>query len=82
MVQRQTKDRAFREDKDIIDEIEQALYLEDQDYSDNIQYTSENGKVVLTGNVQTVVERNHVQDIIENIPGVVMVDNYLKVDVS
>ena len=66
-------------DKDVINEIEQILLLEEDISTDNVMATCQNGKVTLTGAVDSLEDKQRVEDIIEDIPGVVMVINDLEV---
>lgn len=66
-------------DKDIIDEIEKALLLEEEISTDNIIVTCENGKVTLTGSVDTLEDKQKIEDIVEDISGVAIINNDLEV---
>lgn len=66
-------------DKDIIDEIERALLLEEEISTDNVIVTCQNGKVTLSGSVDTLEDKQKIEDIVENIPGVIIVNNDLEV---
>lgn len=47
---------------------------------DNVKVKANDGVVTLTGNVQDKDDRNLAADTVENLPGVVSVDNQIKVD--
>lgn len=66
-------------DKDIIDEIQRAFLLEEETFTDNVVVTSKNGKVTLTGTVESLEDKQRIEDIVENTPGVILVKNNLKV---
>ena len=66
-------------DKDVINEIEQILLLEEDISTDNVMVTCQNGKVTLTGAVDSLEDKQRLEDIVEDIPGVVMVNNDLEV---
>lgn len=70
---------ASQSDRDIIDEIQQAFLLEEETFTDNVVVTCENGKVTLTGSVDSLEDKQKIEDIVENTPGVVLVENNLKV---
>jgi len=66
-------------DKDIIDEIQQAFLLEEKTFTNNIVVTCNNGKVTLAGEVDSLEDKQKIEDIVENTPGVMLVKNNLKV---
>lgn len=73
------QDIASQSDKDIIDEIQKAFLLEDITYAENVIVTCRNGKAILTGAVDSLEDKQKIEDIVENTPGVVLVENNLKV---
>jgi len=68
-----------RADKDIIDQIEKAMLLDEEITADNVVVSCENGKVTLDGAVDSLEESQRIEDIAENTPGVVLVTNNLKI---
>ncbi|MFH2105171.1 MAG: BON domain-containing protein [Parcubacteria group bacterium] len=70
----------IRSDKDILQDIEQELLVDEVVSTDNVQVQVENGKVVLTGEVGSLEVKQQVGDTVENINGVVMVDNDLRIE--
>lgn len=68
-----------RSDKDILEEVENALLKHEEISTDQIVVTCENGAVTLTGTVDTLEDSQEVEDMVSDIPGVVLVKNYLKV---
>lgn len=66
-------------DKDIVDEIEKALLLEEDISTDNIIVTCKDGKVTLRGSVDRLEDKQRIEDIVEDIPGVILVNNEIEV---
>ena len=70
-----------RTDKDIVDEVKETLAMDkeiaEELYSININI--DNQTVVLEGEISSQRLRQDIQDMIENVPGVVQVINYLEV---
>jgi len=73
------QDIAPQSDKDIIDEIQQAFLLEEVTYAENVVVVCKNGKVTLTGAVDSLEDKQRIEDIVENTPGVALVKNNLRV---
>ncbi len=73
------QDIAPQSDKDIIDEIQQAFLLEEVTYTENVVVVCKNGKVTLTGAVDSLEDKQRIEDIVENTPGVALVKNNLRV---
>ena len=69
-----------RSDKDILQDIERALLVDEVVSTDNVQVEVKNGKVVLTGEVGSLEVKQKVGDIAENVNGVVMMVNDLHIE--
>ncbi|NQV13014.1 MAG: BON domain-containing protein [Parcubacteria group bacterium] len=69
-----------RTDKDILQDIERELLVDEVVSTDNVQVQVENGKVILTGEVGSLEVKQKVGDIAENVNGVVLVNNDLRIE--
>lgn len=69
-----------RSDKDIYQDIEKAV-LENGDVSaDNINVEVVCGKVILSGSVESLEEKQIIEDVIADIPGVALINNDLIIE--
>ena len=69
-----------RSDRDIVQDIERELLVDEVVSTDNVSVNVGNGKVVLSGEVGTLEVKQKVGDIAENVNGVVMVVNDLRIE--
>jgi len=69
-----------RTDKDILQDIERELLVDEVVSTDNVQVQVANGKVILTGEVGSLEVKQKVGDIAENVNGVVLVNNDLRIE--
>lgn len=69
-----------RHDKDIIQDIEKGLLLDEEVSTDNVSINVHNSKVVITGSVESLEEKQEIEDMISNVNGVVLVVNDLKIE--
>ncbi len=69
-----------RHDKDIIQDIERELLINEEISTDNVDIDVNNGKVVITGTVSTLEEKQEIEDMVNNVNGVVMVVNNLNIE--
>lgn len=69
-----------RHDKDIIQDIERELLIDEEISTDNVDVDVNNGKVVITGTVSTLEEKQEIEDMVNNVNGVVMVVNNINIE--
>lgn len=69
-----------RSDKDILQDIERALLVDEVVSTDNVQVRVENGKVTLAGEVGSLEMKQKVGDIAENVEGAALVVNDLRIE--
>ena len=69
-----------RHDKDILQDIERELLIDEELSTDNINIDVNNGKVIITGTVISLEKKQKVEDIINSVNGVIIVVNNLNVE--
>lgn len=74
------QDFSSRSDKDILQDIERELIQDEIVSTDNVQVDVIDSKVILSGSVGTLEMKQRIEDIVENIPGVSLVENNLKIE--
>lgn len=74
------KNLESRSDKDIIQDIEKDLLMNEDISTDNVTLDVNDGKVIITGTVSTLENKQEVEDMVTNINGVVLVVNNLKIE--
>lgn len=67
-------------DKDIIQDIEKELLLNEEVSTNNVSIDVQSNKVIITGSVETLEEKQEIEDMISNINGVALVVNNLKIE--
>ncbi|MBU1178033.1 BON domain-containing protein [Patescibacteria group bacterium] len=71
---------SVRSDRDILQDIERELLVDEVVSTDNVEVEVKNGQVVLNGEVGSLEVKQKVGDIAENVNGVVMVVNDLRIE--
>jgi len=69
-----------RSDKDILQDIERVLLMDEEVSTDNVTIDVNNGKVIVTGTIESLEEKQEIEDAIENINGVNIVVNNIKIE--
>ncbi|MDD3887689.1 MAG: BON domain-containing protein [Patescibacteria group bacterium] len=69
-----------RSDKDIYQDIEKAFLEEEDIMTDNVNVEVNEGKVTLSGTVETLEEKQDLEDTISDIPGVALINNDLQIE--
>jgi len=69
-----------RTDRDILQDVERALIVDDVVSEDNVRVDVNNGKVVLDGEVGSLEMKQRMGDLAENINGAVLVVNDLRIE--
>lgn len=69
-----------RSDKDIYQDIEKAFLEEEDIMTDNVNVQVVSGKVILSGSVESLEEKQDIEDAISDIPGVALIDNDLQIE--
>jgi osmotically-inducible protein OsmY len=69
-----------RSDKDILQDIEKEFLIDEAVSTDNVNVEVINGKVVLAGTVGSLEMKQSIEDIVENINGVVLVINKIQIE--
>ena len=69
-----------RHDKDIIQDIERGLLLDEEVSTDNVSIDVRNNKVIITGSVESLEEKQEIEDMINNVNGVALVVNNLQIE--
>ncbi|MFA6296785.1 MAG: BON domain-containing protein [Patescibacteria group bacterium] len=69
-----------RSDKDIYQDIEK-MFLEEEDIlTDNVNVEVNSGKVTLSGSVETLEEKQDLEDAISDVAGVALITNDLQIE--
>ncbi len=69
-----------RSDKDIFQDIEKSLLENEDVMTDNVNVQVTGGKVILSGPVESLEEKQGIEDTISDIPGVAIIDNDLQIE--
>lgn len=69
-----------RSDKDIFQDIEKSMLENEDVMTDNVNVQVTGGKVILSGSVESLEEKQEIEDMISDIPGVAMISDDLQVE--
>lgn len=69
-----------RSDKDIYQDIEKSFLEEEDIMTDNVNAEVNSGKVILSGSVETLEEKQDIEDMVSDIPGVALINNDLQIE--
>jgi len=69
-----------RSDKDIYQDVEKAFLEEEDIMTDNVNVEVNEGKVTLSGTVETLEEKQDLEDTISDVPGVALINNDLQIE--